>query len=282
LAEATLEVSRTVRATVGYVRPHSEKPYNYAFPPPDGGPWENCAYDERPVQIHDARMFFPDPALDVCGFELVQAPTMVRSFHDEQQVAGVYYDELKAIAVDVSGGAEAHVFDHLIRRREEGRPSLGFGRKHSRVPGAVGRVHNDYTEKSGQRRLKIVLGEGRAREVAGRRFCIVNVWRGINGPVVDAPLALCDSRSIAASDLVESEMRYPNRIGEIYLSKGNPAHRWAYFPGLQEDEVIVFKQFDSSVHGVSRFTLHAAFEHPETPLDAPPRQSIEARVLVLF
>jgi hypothetical protein len=264
------------------VRPQLDKPYNYAFPPPDGNSWENCEYDEQLVQIGDARMFFPEPSLHACGFELVHAPTLVRSFRDDDQVVGVYYDELKAIALEVTGGSEAFVFDHLVRRREEGRPSLGFGRKHSHTPGAVGRVHNDYTEISGQRRLKLVLGDERAREVGEGRFCIVNVWRGINGPVIDAPLALCDARSITTSDLVESEIRYPSRTGEIYLATANPIHRWAYFSHLQSDEAIVFKQFDSSLLEPCRFTLHAAFEHPETPSDAPRRESIEARILVLM
>lgn len=280
--DAALEISPAVKASVGYVKAQSEKPFNYAYPPPDGGAWENCEYDERPVLIADARHFDPEPALDECGFELIHAPTLVKSFHDEQQVRSLYYEELTSIALHVTGGRRAYVFDHLVRRRGEDRPALDFGRKHGLTPGAVGRVHNDYTERSGRRRLALVLGEQGAREVGSRRYCIVNFWRGINGTVLDAPLALCDARSLQPSDLVEAEMRYPTRVGEIYLATANPAHRWAYFHGLLKSEVIVFKQFDSSMDGVSRFTLHAAFEHPQTPADAPPRQSIEARVLVVF
>ena len=43
----------------------------------------------------------------------------------------------------------------------------------------------------------------------------------------------------------------------------------------------VFKQFDTD-RSVARFTPHAAFDHPHTPADAPLRESIEARILVLF
>jgi hypothetical protein len=282
MIEATPEITQTVKAALGYVKAQRDKPFNYAFPPPDGGAWENCEYDQRPVQIADARHFDPEPLLDECGFELLHAPTFVKSFHDDQQVRSLYYEELRSIALHVTGGDRAYVFDHLVRRREEGRPALDFGRKQGSTPGAVGRVHNDYTERSGRRRLALVLGEEGAREVGTRRFCIVNIWRGINGPVIDAPLALCDYRSLQPSDLVEAEMRYPTRVGEIYLATANPAHKWAYFRALMKSEVIVFKQFDSSTDGVSRFTLHAAFEHPETPANAPRRQSIEARVLVVF
>jgi len=41
-----------------------------------------------------------------------------------------------------------------------------------------------------------------------------DIWRSIAGPVLDTPLAVCDARSVAAGDLVVSEIRYPTRSGE--------------------------------------------------------------------
>lgn len=278
--QAITEAPVAVTSVVSYLKPMRDKPYNYLFEPPDGGPWDNCEWEPRRVRIHDARRFFAPPALDRCGFQLVEAPTRVRDFRDNDEVIGRYYGEAQALALRATGGARAHVFDHLVRKREEGRPALTFGRKTQSAAAAVGRVHNDYTERSGRRRLRLVLG-GDAALAAGR-YCIVNIWRSISGPVVDTPLALCDSRSVAAADLVESEIRYPARTGEIYLVRHNPGHRWSYFHELQPDEAIVFKQYDSVSREVPRFTPHAAFDHPDTPPDAPLRESIEVRVLVLY
>lgn len=271
-----------VTSAVSYVKPMRDKPFNYMHEPPPGEPWDNCVYEPHRVRIRDARHFFPAPTLDSCGFQLVDAPTEMTRFDDRTSITNYYYREMEALALRVTGAGRAIVFDHLVRKREPGRPALTFGRKtRGAPPAAVGRVHNDYTERSGQRRLGLVLGEHAATQITGR-YCIVNVWRSIRGPIVDTPLALCDTRSVQHTDLIESDIRYADRVGEIYLARHNPAHRWSYFHELQPQEAIIFKQYDSSAQGVSRFTPHAAFDHPDTPPDAPLRESIEVRVLALF
>lgn len=257
------------------------RPYNYLYPPPAGEAAENCEYEPREVTIADARQFLFAPSLDGAGFEVVDAPTAVRDFLDAAEVEQRYYPELREIALAATGGREAHVFDHLVRQREADRRTMSFGRNADvRRPGPAGRAHNDYTEASGRRRLALVLGEEAAREYEGRH-CIVNVWRSIRGPVLDTPLALCDARTLRAEDLVETDMLYPKRKGEIYQVRHDPRQQWSYFDTLLPGEAIVFKQYDTA-QGVARFTPHAAFEHPHTPADAPLRESIEARILVLF
>src|SRR3569833_1292624 len=93
-------------------------------------------------------------------------------------------------------------------------------------PGAAGRVHNDYTETSGQRRFDMVPLEKRVRATA-QRFAIVNIWRSIGGKVVDTPLAVCDARSISVQDLGVADLYYRDRSGELYLVHESPRHRWA-------------------------------------------------------
>ncbi len=44
---------------------------------------------------------------------------------------------------------------------------------------------------------------------------------------------------------------------------------------MQRDEAIAFKVYDSEKDGRARFTPHCSFDDPETPADAPPRQSID-------
>lgn len=271
-----------VTSSVSYVKLTTDKPFNYMFEPPKGVPWESCEYEQREVQIRDERQSLSAPTLDRAGFELLQSPTTMKNFLDQEEVRRTYYPEMESAALRATGGRSVHVFDHLVRKREEGRPALSFGRKTQKSEAAaVGRVHNDYTERSGQHRLRLVLGDEEASRVTGR-YCIVNIWRSISGVIVDTPLAFCDALSVGKNDLVDSDIRYPNRTGEICLVRFNPAHRWSYFHALQPDEVLVFKQYDSSMQGVSRFTPHAAFDHPDTPPDAPLRQSMEVRVLVLY
>jgi hypothetical protein len=278
LEETSVAVPDTaVVAALGYIEPQRERPYDYAYPPPAGVPWQNYRSDPRPVRIGDARRSQAAPAIDREGFTLVDSASAVGDFLDEAAVRSIYYAEVAELARATLGGSAAYVFDHLVRRREAG-SALTFGRRVAgERPSANGRVHNDYTEASGPRRMLHVLGE------AGlQRYAIVNVWRALKGPVLDAPLALCDARSVTAEDLIAADVHYATRTGEIYLVAHSPRHRWFYFPEMQPNEALVFKQFDSDFSVGARFVPHAAFDHPDTPADAPLRESIEARVLVAF
>ena len=250
------------------------------YEPQDGSPQHNCVYEIHTVRVTDARAFTDVHSVHTEGFELWDAPSQVGNFRDEDEVRRIYYNECAALACAVTGGKRAHIFDHLVRKREEGRPSLTFGRHgDGSNPAAAGRAHNDYTEQSGQKRLAAVLNNSQL-ESQIQRYCIVNIWRSIAGPIMDTPLAVCDARSIAARDLQVSQIRYRNRTGEIYLLSHSAAHRWFYFSRMDRHEALVFKQFDSQVSGVARYTPHAAFDLPDIPDDAPLRESIEARCLV--
>ena len=271
-----------VGATLSYAAPSVERPFNYAYGPPPGTPWENYEREERLVTIADARDAVSQVTVDGEGFSLFDAPSAVRDFLDPEEVVRRYYPEVAQIACAATGAMRAYVFDHLVRKLPPGSAVLDFGRSAKDAPpSANGQVHNDYTERSGLRRLALVLGE-QAVERGVSRYSIVNVWRSICAPVLDAPLAVCDARTIRVTDLVSAEVRYPDRTGEIYLGLHNPHHRWHYFSAMDRSEALVFKQYDSQVSGVARFTLHAAFRHPDAPAGVPPRQSIEARCLVVY
>ena len=271
-----------VGAKLSYLAPTSERPCSYTYPPPSGVEWESCAFDLREMPIDDARFAAQTPGIDREGFELWDAPTAIRDFLDHDKVKVVYYQEASELALKVTGASRAYVFDHLVRKREPNRAALSFGRRGvNGLPAANGRIHNDYTEESGRKRLGLVLGDS-ADISRVKRFSIVNIWRSIKGPVLDTPLAVCDARTLVVSDLVASDVRYPNRTGEIYLSTYSPLHRWSYFSAMDKHEALIFKQFDSQVSGVSRHVLHAAFDHPKTPPDAPLRESVELRCLVIY
>jgi len=266
---------------LNYLRPDSPPPVSYACEPPPGTPWENARYDAHPMLIEDIRLRERPPHIDREGFELWNAPSAVRDFLDDAQVRATYYPELAELALAATGATRAHVFDHLVRRREAGRPELGFGRSSGRgAVAANGRTHNDYTESSGERRLALVVTDPHAL-VAVRRHAIINIWRPTRHPVLDTPLALCDAGSVAPADLVKGEGRYAKRTGEIYLLRHSPGHRWSFASALEPQEALVFKQYDSRTDGIARFTPHSAFDQPVTPA-TPLRESIEARVLVVY
>ncbi len=271
-----------VLAELGYLLPTGQRPQQYAYTPPEGTPWESAPFENRVTAIADARHLSAPISVHREGFELWDAPSALRDFSDAQAIADRYYPELAELACAVTGARRAYVFDHLVRKRESDHRALDFGRAaRGETAAANGRIHNDYTEASGLRRLAMVL-EGRQPPASVSRYAIVNIWRSIRGPVLDTPLAVCDARTLGVSDLVEADVHYPKRRGEIYLVTHAPRHRWSYFSAMDRHEALVFKQYDSQLGGVARFVPHAAFDHPHAPAGTPPRESIEARCLVLF
>lgn len=273
---------KNVIAGLNYLTSAAQRPYSYVHEPPPGLPWESAEYQLHQMEIEDARTASQRPALHREGFELWDAPSAVRDFLDDEAVKRIYYGEASELALSATKAQRAYVFDHLVRRRERDRAAVSFGRKDSEGRPAVnGRIHNDYTESSGRKRLDLVLNAPRRAEQV-KRYAIVNIWRAISGPVLDTPLALCDARSVAAADMVESEVRYPRRTGEIYNAIHSPRHRWSYYPEMDRHEALVFKQYDSQTVDIPRFVLHSAFDLPSIPSGAPLRESIELRCLVVF
>ena len=59
------------------------------------------------------------------------------------------------------------------------------------------------------------------------------------------------------------------------------SQRWYYAPHMTADEVLLIKSWDSLDDGHARFTPHGAFQLPEAREDAPARESIEVRTLVI-
>jgi hypothetical protein len=232
------------------------------------------------VDVHDARERAPDDAagefgMHPSGFDLLELPTRVRDFLDAEQVATVYEAEIEAFLKSVTGAYRVHIFDHTVRASD---PEL---RELKRVREPASLVHNDYTANSGFVCLQENLGD-EAEALAQGRFQILNVWRPLVDPVEDYPLAMCDARSIDAADLIDTERRAPNHIGEIQLAVYSPKQRWYYYSAMRPPEVLLFRTFDSRDGGVHPCSIHSAIHLPHAPADAKPRESVETRAFVFY
>jgi hypothetical protein len=199
------------------------------------------------------------------------------------------------------------MFDHTIRRRDKSSP---------RQP--VQQVHVDQTPGAAEARVRRHLPASEAEELLKGRYQIINVWRPIENSATDFPLAVVDWRSTSPSDFVKVDLLYPKRHdeahdnddrgkevlpdkdsytstagyeikGETYSVAPNENHRFHYVKDMTVDEALFLKCFDSrgeglpqGIKGIARGTPHTAFEDPNTPADAPGRQSIEVRCLVFY
>jgi len=212
--------------------------------------------------------------LDEQGFAVLRHRSAVRDFQDEAEIRGTYYPEAEALLKRVTGASRVFIFDHTLRRHI---PGAQDDRKGVRQPAR--HVHVDHTARSGPQRVRDLIPENAEALLQGR-VQIVNLWRPIRGPVLDAPLALADASSVAPQDLIPSDLVYRDRIGETYSVTHSPRHRWFYLSRMQPDEAFLIKCYDSKTDGRARFAPHTAFTDPSAPADAPPRESIELRTLV--
>jgi hypothetical protein len=265
----------SIEATVNYFLDTGEKPFTATGGPGEPGVRTGGGQDPRVVVIRNGRRAAADFTLDRNGFQLVRHDTKVVDFFDEAEIRATYYPEMEALVKAQSGASRVVVFDHTLRTADD------EARAARRIREVVRRVHNDYTEWSGPQRLRDLLPQ-EADALLRRRFAIVQVWRPLRYPVETFPLAICDAQSLAPTDLVVSERRYPGRIGQTYAITYDPAHRWYWFPRLRREEALVFKVYDSLRDGVARWTAHTAFDDPTAPPGARPRESIEIRTLALF
>jgi hypothetical protein len=247
-----------VEAELNYLAPMAERPRYYAYDPEPGVPRSNLAHEAHRVRIHDMRPIQSQISLDRQGFALLEQRSAVRDFWDEDEIRRVYYPEAEHLIAAATGANRVFIFDHTLRRRIAG--AIDRTRDTPRQPAT--RVHVDHTAKSGPQRVRDLMGED-AEELLHGRVQVINLWRPIHGPLRDAPLAVCDASTVAAADLVPSDLVYRDRLGETYSVTYNPEHRWFYVPEMRAHEALLLKCCDTMTDGRARFM--------------PPRRSLTPR-----
>ncbi len=254
------------------------------YPPASGLKIEAPKRERHAVKVFDCRPLADSLDMDVAGFALKRCPTKFTDFFNDEAVRKHYYPVVVRALRELLGAEAVFVFDHNVRSQP---------RTDNREPGVrepVDGAHNDYTMSSGPRRIREVLTENRAEHLLGNRAALVNLWRPLRGPVLDRPLAICDARTTHPDDFIPTQIEHyqedkldtPHLTGEVYSFRHSARHRWFFAPEMQPDEVLLLKCFDTASDGTARFTGHTGFTNPECPADFLPRESIEARTVVVY
>lgn len=268
-----------VEASLTFIVPQDEKPVFQSAAFTGAAPKVFFDTEKRTVRIADVRGRSKPATLDVEGFELMTSATAVADLNDDEAIKNAYYPEVDALLKKRFGASRVVIFD-ATRRSDRGEGAANPDGKR----GPATRVHVDYTAKSGPQRLKDSLGEeeGERLLASGARVVQVNVWRPIRGPVRRSPLAIADGSSVADEELVATDQVFPDRVGEIYHLTYGSEQRWYYASDMQPDEILLIKGWDSDDSRLPKFVPHGAFELPNTPADAPARESIEVRTFVII
>ncbi|MCR6658659.1 MAG: hypothetical protein NVV72_04685 [Asticcacaulis sp.] len=266
--------------------------------PADGPmPWEAAP----PIAIHDARALqtgdLPvDAFLAANGFALTDHVSQVADWdsgasqdQEKNDILRVYMPEIEALIRDrllPGRRLEIRQGPYLVRRGPGSNPyAQGVHQDHGLTP-------DDYMESLEAFSTPEYAQSWRARydqpDVAG--YMVLNFWRTVymDQPLRHMPLAICHPASVAPDDLVPAALvdfapsgKNTNQLSLRY----NPEHRWHYYPDMTTGEVLVFKIFEhfkEAPEAGLKTVFHTAFAHPETPADAPERQSCEHRVGVFI
>jgi len=272
-----------VKARLAYLGQTNGRISYTVYPPSSGREPVSPPKKYCDVPIYDCRPMAMQLRLDREGFVLLTQDCDIGDFLDEQVVTTHYYPQTEALLKEITGALVVVAFDHNVRS------AIGAPKGQAGVRAPVDAVHDDYTEKSGEKRVRELLEDRGQTALLHHRAALINVWRPIRGPVQDVPLAVCDARSTSLEDFVETDIDHfaendlsrPSHSGQIYSVRYNPGHRWYYAKDMQPNEVWVFKGYDS-LAGVARFTPHTGFSNPDCPPKFLPRESIEVRTVVVY
>ncbi|MES2603455.1 MAG: CmcJ/NvfI family oxidoreductase [Pseudomonadota bacterium] len=228
--------------------------------------------DDHEMTLTDARPLQDQLSIARNGFALINHHTAMKNFFDTAELERVFYPEMIELAKQLNGAVHAIAFGPVARSDDP-------DSKQGRLP-AFG-AHVDYGRRTIEEMARPLLGD-KADYWLSKRVVLMNFWRPIT-TVYRTPLALCDASSVLLSDLHDSEIRGglddPNRAPLYGFNLSyNPQHRWYYVKQMRPDEVFAFKLYDSDSTR-PQFTGHTAFADPETPDNAPPRQSMEIRTI---
>ncbi|KAK8122762.1 hypothetical protein PG984_011432 [Apiospora sp. TS-2023a] len=234
------------------------------------------------IEVTNVRGYADAFCLDLHGFQLLRHETSLQMEDvGKPQARDRYSSETANLLKECMGAQEVRIMHYMVRDRslakvqehEQRSSDTAHGRP---IPG----VHIDASHDGAVSRIQQHWPE-EAAELQKRRFQIVNVWRPLTLELRSWPLALCDVRSVAACDLVLADQILPGHQGENTLVFFNPDHKFYYIDGQRQDELWVFKQFDS-LDSVAGGCPHTSFEASETFPKIGLEQSVEVAMLVLY
>lgn len=261
--------------------------------------FESYEQDAHTLEVRDGRLLPQDVDIllpSSAGFKVVSHVCSITDWLNEELLSSTYHDEVFAVLRKLTGAE--HIFlggPHISRREGSG----------SAVSKPLYHLHNDYTGNMKEAYMRALSGEEpnqswtmeemlamsfvngsdvpaqmkavglTAEGLAERRMIILNTWRNTSDePVGRCPLAVADQRTIKSSDGCGGV------VGRVGLAR-RKGQQFYYFPGLTRKELLIFIGYDSDAKEHAP-CVHSAFEDINAPADAPPRQSIELRCVLVM
>lgn len=217
------------------------------------------------VEVENLREYDHSLVFEKDSLEFFSHKTNVVSFKQEG-FRTIYDKEIACLLKEKLHVKEAIVFDHSLREE------LSIKRAPAR------HAHIDYTQNSALEQVQKHVSEQERQEWLSGHFAIINLWRPVDETVTSAPMGFILPQSLVRDDLIEIDLIYPQRKGEVTGCLYNNKHRWVYMKEMTPDEVVVFNMYDNSGRSA---VVHSAIDF-EKSSKTHKRKSIESRVLVKY
>ncbi|KAK3341828.1 hypothetical protein B0T25DRAFT_354280 [Lasiosphaeria hispida] len=251
-------------------------------------PRSNLVFEPRSVRVHNVRGQHDVFRLDTHGFQFVCHATTVLDLKDRKAVAEQYVPEMETFlrrhlsASKAGEGVTTFCFDLRLR---ESIDAEEFSKRTVNLEDGFDALlpathpHIDQSVNGAISRVRRHMGDEADRLLNGR-VRVVNIWRPL-AKVRSWPLALCDARTVDPNDLVTCDIVRRRYVGETYFGKYNASQKWYYLSGMDVDDIVLVKVYDSDPDVLAKHCLHASFPLGDSNGSQPPvRESIELRILV--
>ncbi|KAH8799347.1 hypothetical protein F5884DRAFT_863518 [Xylogone sp. PMI_703] len=223
--------------------------------------------------IYDVRGKEFEYTLDTNGFQFVKHETGLtpEEFKDHAIVESRYLPEsialFKAIIDNID---EIHIVNWQNRSSDNGMG--GISKEVSKE------VHVDLSKPEIEKRIRKIFPD-RADYLLKGRVRMVNIWRPISGPVKNWPLVVSDAQSISPDKILEFDRVLPGQLITARYGIQDPNTKWYYLNEQQQNEVLLFKNYDSD-NSVAQGIPHTSVELPNAAPDTPARESCEVRAFL--
>ncbi|KAL8291265.1 hypothetical protein RQP46_002243 [Phenoliferia psychrophenolica] len=227
--------------------------------------------------------------LEKTGFALLRHESKAMGpLRDSEAWNDEYLEETSGVLKDLLGATKVLIWNS-VSRSSDPQVNTPYGASHfqkepvkglqfgATIRGTAAGAHVDQDADNSRRMCRAAAGDDVFEKY--RRVQQINFWRPISGPVTQAPLVVCDGRTVGVGD----KSTHCGMFGTRVVVHHGDGQKWSYLSRQQPDEAFLLKIYDSEVRdGDAAYVPHTGANIHGHNGEETPRESIEVRVVVLY
>ena len=239
-----------------------------------------------PTVIRNARLY-NSLSFENNGFDLLKDKSGYHQFDTETDLRS-YLPELSDMLKQRYNFSKVHFHTFCFRSQDSRHHSYGITSKDPRTPVPI--VHGDVSperleelttgKKTDYFMFPLDLDYIKVNDPSCK-WMILTLWKPLV-PIINAPLAVCDTNTINPDSLLNCDVNRDGAIGKrnIYTTEFSDEQQFYIYPLMLPNEILVMKQYASEDNAIIP-TLHASCTLcDDISLVGATRRNIEIRCIV--